>query len=107
MSSFGAQGTWTPNNRLPRTVRYAARRCTGATGYVPDLHKIRVGTSDQQLQRPFWTNSESPLPYCWKGFSWRWTGSDLIPGLKRECQLTKLLLIGVQDKGTKRLEAPS
>ena len=48
MSSYGAKGTRTPNNRLQRTVRYAARR-TGAMGYVPDLHKIWVGTSDQQL----------------------------------------------------------
>ena len=48
MSSYGAKGTRTPNNRLQRTVHYAARR-TGAMGYVPDLHKIWVGTSDQQL----------------------------------------------------------
>ena len=48
MSSYGAKGTRTPNNRLQRTVRYVARR-TGAMGYVPDLHKIWVGTSDQQL----------------------------------------------------------
>ena len=51
MSSYGAKGTRTPNNRLRRTVRYAARRCTGAMGYVPDLHKIWVGTSDQPPYR--------------------------------------------------------
>jgi hypothetical protein len=55
MSSYGAKGTRTPNNRLQRTVRYAARR-TGAMELhhtstphtveeVADYATIRFGVS--------------------------------------------------------------
>ena len=66
MSSYGAKGTRTPNNRLQRTVHYAARR-TGAMGYVPDLHKIWVGPPISSSWR-YPTNSLGSIatPSSWK-----------------------------------------
>ena len=49
MSSYGAKGTRTPNNRLQRTAATRPDAESETMGYVPDLHKIWIGTSDQQL----------------------------------------------------------